>query len=839
MELTFIQGHKRLCKTFGDPNVQGGSRTYPLVKNITTHTETVNTLDEFREALIKHARCGHALYKGGFARKLENESRAGLTKNEALTEWMVIDVDGLPLPATDPSLFTPDLRGAYTSARLHTLAEKVIAKLPVAMSSVSYLAAASSSTGVKDTARLHLYFRLTSPVQTATLKTFLTSLNYHSDEITAQLQATANMRSVKNIFDPCLADNSRIIYIAPPEFETGTAPFANIEDRFVVVRKPYDTFDVDGAAAGLNPEIMRGKAIGRLKAIFKETGIKWVEPKLRTLTLGNQRVDIITNPGQVQMTLAYASKEFAYYNVNGGDSRAYYVPLDNPSIVYNFKGEPPFLFEEADPAAYASHLQTFAVAIKEAESKRGFRPMLFRDIDADVWLQVFYAPETDTIIDIKMSKSRENAIEWLATFGLVAPDLLESVEVVFDPTINNAFGKNPATGTKTLNIFRPTELMTRTEVSAFAGCRYEDAHHVMHVAPTIYRVLMHVMGNDYDCFKHFVNWLAFVWQTRDRAKTTWLWQGVQGTGKGLLFNQVFQPMFGVDYTSLQLFRTVAADKFNDWMANRLFVVLDEINTAHFDEDAVNLLKNLITEPYIAIRGMHKSSKQRRIYLNFLAYTNDINALKLGSVNDSERRWNIAPRQEIPLRLAHPDLHESSQEVDAIIAGELPFFCDFLRDFSVNEQHVRVPLQNDAKEAARAAGREPREVFFDAISTGDLSYFLDILHIPAAMTTPTSLIVQTLIRRWVMNADGVSGTEITTIELQMVHDLMVGRQTNAVTFGRDLKKHNLDVMRRRVDGDRQHCVEVVWQLNEDDRNAIVSSWTPEMLSQLRGRPETHH
>ena len=46
-------------------------------------------------------------------------------------------------------------------------------------------------------------------------------------------------------------------------------------------------------------------------------------------------------------------------------------------------------------------------------------------------------------------------------------------------------------------------------------------------------------------------------------------------------------------------------------------------------------------------------------------------------------------------------------------------------------------------------------------------------------------------------------------------------------------------RRRVDGDRQHCVEVVWRLDSDDRNAIVSSWTPEMVAQLGSQPETRH
>jgi hypothetical protein len=31
---------------------------------------------------------------------------------------------------------------------------------------------------------------------------------------------------------------------------------------------------------------------------------------------------------------------FVYFNLNGGDSWAYYHPIDNPTFIRNFKGEP-------------------------------------------------------------------------------------------------------------------------------------------------------------------------------------------------------------------------------------------------------------------------------------------------------------------------------------------------------------------------------------------------------------------------------------------------------------------------------------------------------------------
>jgi hypothetical protein len=43
---------------------------------------------------------------------------------------------------------------------------------------------------------------------------------------------------------------------------------------------------------------------------------------------------------------------------------------------------------------------------------------------------------------------------------------------------------------------------------------------------------------------HFLNWLAFILQHRDRTKTAWVLHGVPGTGKGLLTNDILRPIFG-------------------------------------------------------------------------------------------------------------------------------------------------------------------------------------------------------------------------------------------------------------------------------------------------------
>ncbi|EJS85124.1 hypothetical protein AAUPMB_20832 [Pasteurella multocida subsp. multocida str. Anand1_buffalo] len=60
------------------------------------------------------------------------------------------------------------------------------------------------------------------------------NLEHFSDK----LRTTPAGKEIKWLLDPCLADNSRIVFIAPPLFMGGVEnPFSNIEDRVVYVKK--------------------------------------------------------------------------------------------------------------------------------------------------------------------------------------------------------------------------------------------------------------------------------------------------------------------------------------------------------------------------------------------------------------------------------------------------------------------------------------------------------------------------------------------------------------------------------------------------------------------------
>jgi hypothetical protein len=50
-------------------------------------------------------------------------------------------------------------------------------------------------------------------------------------------------------------------------------------------------------------------------------------------------------PDSAVITEMKAERGFVYFNLNGGDSWAYYHPESNPDYIYNFKGEPSYLLK--------------------------------------------------------------------------------------------------------------------------------------------------------------------------------------------------------------------------------------------------------------------------------------------------------------------------------------------------------------------------------------------------------------------------------------------------------------------------------------------------------------
>ena len=182
-------------------------------------------------------------------------------------------------------------------------------------------------------------------------------------------------------------------------------------------------------------------------------------------------------------------------------------------------------------------------------------------------------------------------------------------------------------------------------------------------------LLKHILGDGDQELERFVNWLAYVYQTKKKAKTAWVLSGVPGTGKGVFAYSVLRPLFSEDQAPVKTLENLE-EQFNSYLQTALLCVVDEFHMASSAamQKVANKLKNQITEPSVTIRKMRSNQVEVPNYTSFIFLTNHVDAIR---IEPGDRRYNIAPRQEKKLIEAHPELIAT---MDKLIPRELLHFA---------------------------------------------------------------------------------------------------------------------------------------------------------------------
>lgn len=783
-----------LRKAFG---VEGGiTKAYPKASRLTSHDEEVTLdsagLQHYHQLLRQYASQGAALYKGLLSRPINNESRKGLTDAQQKTHLLVLDIDGL-------SLANVGIPGDLNARHVQTTAEAVVTLLPPVFHTTSYVVVASSSFGRKgDKINLHIHFFLEKEVAPQSLKTWIRGLNIAIPQVEAQLTLTPSMQSVKSTIDPCLAENSRIVYIAPPEFGAhATNPFADDADRIVLVNKGAATVDLHPLIAEANATAIASKLEKKRKDLLKILGVSPKEHKTTRMKTDEGEFDVVTNPHEIALEFAYADNQYVRYNVNGGDSNAYWVHRNNPVIMHCFKpDEKPFLFERANKDVYDWHVKQFGGPVTTIKDDQGVTrkvtPLLFQDFDGDQLYRAEYDAENDEIIRIA-KVSRELAEHWMREYGVPFPDPIPSYYYGMHPETNRAVNHE----TRVVNMFHPTKFMKQDDRHQLKA-DLKTAHVLQGECPQIYSVMAHMLSYHDEAIARFINWLAYIWQFRKKTMTGWMLHGTEGTGKGYFFNKIIRPLFGQNAVMKTLER-IADDQFNAWEESALIVMVDEFNIANASSGvtkAASRLKNMITEPKATIRKMRIDQLEADSYTNFIFATNDIGAL---AINGGDRRYNVAPRQERKLIHEVPQIGYDAANFDRTTEAELADFADFLRHFTVDIDRAQHPMEGEAKVEAIEAAMDSATRFFRCVLKGQLEEFVPELMVRAnELLHREQLMIQGvkgIVKRWVQCANR-GPCHVPVGDLRIIYSYRSGKDINQNAFGRMLTGHNVKLEQKR-------------------------------------------
>ncbi len=806
MQLTFLEAAngQRLSKRHCP---KSGFTPYPHVKNVTSHEAQIpldGTGLAMLEQLVRdHGQQGHCLLKGNLKRPIDNESRAGKTDRIGYSNLLVLDIDGITIPGhTNPKTITDKDVGS--------LAKTVMRELPAEVQDCSFIAQASSSLGLKgDKVSLHIFILLQHAMPAKSVKLWLQNCNFESQLFSSQLELSSNGHSLKYPLDTSVADNSKLIFIAPPTFEDGTHdPFSSSPERIVRVSGITETLDLAKLMGNISPEVVYQKSNEHKNKLRTQRGFKAKKEKLTIATVDNKSEEILTNPDRMSIAIADdTNPPYIRCNVNGGDSNAYYFKLEDPTYMYNFKGEPIWSIEQADPDFYKSLFDVYQEEM-EKEGRAKF-PIALRDFYTDTYYNGVFDPNLNQFCDeFPLMPCASSSIEgFMRSHGRSKPDYIPDARVVFNPA-SNEDAINLTNVPYHINMFRRTEYMLSKREHEPLGMG--DAAKIADSCPLIYKLLTHILGGQALEVEHFTNWLAYIFQTKKKAMTAWVLQGVPGTGKGIFYTKVLRPLFGVEHVPMRALQNIE-EQFNLYMRQALFLVVDEFHMASANSGTMKIadkLKNAITENTMTIRAMRSNQVEMPNYTNFIFLTNRMDAVK---IEEGDRRYNIAPRQEQKLEHVYPEVIDGIDD----ISKELHKFAALLRAYKVNKQLVRTPIANNAKAQMAQVTMSVMEEFFAAVRNGNLQFFMDILDISLTnvMQGQEITTAQRFVKQWVAESQWPHSV-IPLEHLRVVYGVLTDDRLSQREFTKKAARCGVTKERKRIHGAPR---------SSNPLNGVVTSW----------------
>ena len=704
MLVHFLEASVPLTKKF----TATSKEPYPNAFEFKSHEYAVTDLNTFAMLIMQHASQGHCLLKGALQRPLAWESRAGSTNPHTPTKWLCLDIDGLRSVATIDEFMakmgTPD---------------------------VSYILQWSGSYGITDRSlRAHVFVMLKDFAAPSALKVFLKHVNL--TQFKSDLELTRANVALRWGLDVTTCQSDKLLFITPPNCTPASLdPFVNGQittPRISIVLKAQSCFDMASVQA-IPAEQVRLAEEGEINRLRK--AINLPERKAASFKLKEYKGEsYFPNPDQATLTGRKEDRGFVYLNLNGGDSWGYFHPIDNPTFIHNFKGEPMYRTSELLPE-YWVNIQN-AKRNSVAQQQQGKLFLAFRDFRTAEYFNGWYDESTEKLV-LNTAKSEKQLMDFLVNYGQPVPDAVPIWTIVYDPSAPPIDIPNHV-----INVFQPSTFMKWAVVHA-------KIHPIPKPTPFIDRLIVHVFGSS--MAEHFVNWLAFCFQFRTSPKTAWVAHGTQGTGKGVLINHVLSPLFGASNITQKRMEELE-DKFNDHLEHSLLCCIDEAQISDSGRAGMIMsnLKNQITEPNITIRRMRQSAFEtpNRVGFIFCSNKNDPVVIEKG-----DRRFNVGEYQAYKLVTNDAEVRS--------IANELADFSYKLQNYKVDLDLVRTPKGSDAKIEMQVASRTTADAVADAILAGDLSTFWEALP-----TVDASML------------DAVTAMKLHPYK-QLIHDLILTRR----------------------------------------------------------------
>ena len=357
-----------------------------------------------------------------------------------------------------------------------------------------------------------------------------------------------------------------------------------------------------------------------------------------------------------------------YFNYNNwlknSNNRALSI-LNNMdiSMYFGLKGEIYYRLSENEP-------YTSTKDFKSLEN-------IFKNITGeDIDLSDFYTKKRATSEDFMEEKLK------------VSPEDLKLImEEIFAPSIKEEF-ISQNNGTYKLNKFKPSAYML-----VDSELNKELKFNLEHSA--IAKLIFHLVNCNNYKRDWIINWLAYFFQRLKKSQVALVLLGVQGTGKGIFFNEIIKPLCGAEFVKTINDKSLNTNYKGSLVENTLFFNLDEISAKNSSSSSIkNFLKALVTNETITAEKKFKNlEKETPIYGQILITSNELYALE---IEPSDRRFTVF---STGINLAYCNFlgFGSYEALSTSIKNELEHFAIYLKNYQVDEKMANTAMNTLEKD----------------------------------------------------------------------------------------------------------------------------------------------
>ncbi|MFA6233260.1 MAG: DUF5906 domain-containing protein [Bacteroidota bacterium] len=233
---------------------------------------------------------------------------------------------------------------------------------------------------------------------------------------------------------------------------------------------------------------------------------------------------------------------------------------------------------------------------------------------------------------------------------------------------------------------------------------------------SIWRLLSNLIPVE-DERNHFVNWLATIFNTRKKMRTSFVFKGAQGAGKNAFFQHVIAPLLGKAQCRIVKNEDLI-ERFNPWMKQAFFIAFDEVAHDNKSRNMLNSkLKALITDDKVTLNDKNDKAYEIENNMNCVFFSNEAVPLV---VEQSDRRFTIVRTGG---NLLKKDFF-NGDSFFAEIKNELHTFAQFLRNYAFDESLANSVLDTPEKQHLVSAVMGRFEEFAARLKKNDAEWLIN-------------------------------------------------------------------------------------------------------------------